>query len=120
MEQRIVIQAFDAHAATPEDWARYHAYRRVRVAEDFPDLPLLSDEQFVHELRRQMPFSVNHRLIALRAGEIAGNLILSVRREGTPDYETYAPYVDVGGGVLRAHRRQGIGRILLATLRDSP
>jgi ribosomal protein S18 acetylase RimI-like enzyme len=110
------IRPFEPHAATRDEWTRYHAYRRQRAAEEFPDLPLLSDDDFEHELRRTLALSVNRRLIAVRGGEIVGNMILGIRLAGTEGWEAYAPYVDVWGGVLMQCRRQGIGRALARAL----
>lgn len=112
----IAIRPFDPHTATPAEWAPYHAYRKQRAAEEFPDIPLLADAEFERDLRRQLPFVVQHRFIALRAGEIVGNMILAVRRTGTPGCEDFAPFVDVFGGVLVQHRRRGVGPALFAHL----
>lgn len=112
----IEIRLFDPQTATPAEWTPYHAYRRQRAAEEFPDVPLLADEDFAHDAQRHLPFTVNHRFVAMRAGEIVGNMILAVRRAGTPGCEDYAPYVDAFGGVLKQQRRRGVGRALLAHL----
>lgn len=112
------IRLFDPLTATRAEWTPYHAYRRQRAAEEFPDVPLLADEDFEHDAQRQLPFTVNHRFVAMRAGEIVGNMILAVRRAGTPGCEEYAPYVDVFGGVLKQRRRRGVGRALFAHLHD--
>lgn len=112
------ICLFDPQSASATEWAALHAYRRQRAAEEFPDVPLLGDADFEHEVQRQLPFTVNHRFLALQGGEIVGNTILAVRRAGTPGYDDHAPYVDVFGGVLKQHRRRGVGRALFANLHD--
>lgn len=112
------IRPFDPQTATRAEWTPYHAYRRQRAAEEFPDVPLLADADFEHDAKRQLPFTVNHRFVAMRAGEIVGNMILAVRRADTPGCEDYAPYVDVFGGVLKQQRRRGVGRALFALLHD--
>jgi GNAT superfamily N-acetyltransferase len=112
----IDIRVFDAHTATPAEWTPYHAYRRLRAAQDFPELPLLGDDDFEYDLRRPLALSENVRLVALCGGEIAGNMILGMRREGTADYADFAPYIDVWGGVLRQHRRRGVASALLGYL----
>jgi len=58
------IRPFDPRTASRAEWTPYHAYRRRRAAEEFPDLPLLGDADFEHEAQRQLPFVVNHRFIA--------------------------------------------------------
>ena len=37
------IVPFDPHAASPTKWTAFHAFRRVRAAEDDPGEPVLSD-----------------------------------------------------------------------------
>jgi len=71
-----------AQTATRAEWAPYHAYRRQLAAEEFRDVPLLGDAYFEHDAQRQLPFTENHRFVAVRAGEIVGNMILAVRRAG--------------------------------------
>lgn len=115
---RIEIRPFDPHTASRSEWANYHAYRRLRGAEDFPDLPLYTDADFEHEVRRHLPLVVNQRLMAVRGDEIVGNVLVVRRREGTEGYRDHAPYIDVGGGVLTPHRRQGVGRALFAALHE--
>ena len=114
----IEIRPFDPQTATRAEWTPYHAYRRQRATEEFPDLPLLGDADFEHEAQRQLPFVVNHRFVATRAGEMVGNMILAARRAGTPGCEAYAPFVDVFGGVLKQQRRRGVGRALFAHLHN--
>jgi GNAT superfamily N-acetyltransferase len=116
MVSSLKVQAFEPRSATRDEWTRYHAYRRQRAAEEFPDLPLMTDDDFEHELCRTLALSVNQRLIAVSGGEIVGNMILGTRLEGTEGWQAYAPYVDVWGGVLMQRRRQGIGRALLRAL----
>jgi len=112
----IEIRPFEPHTASRTEWAAYQVYRRLRAAEDAPDLPLLEDAEFEQFVRRQEPLVETRRLLALRGDEIVGNLVLWVRREGTAGYEDHASYLDAGGGVARLHRRQGIGRSLLQAL----
>lgn len=116
--ESIEVRLFEPHTATRAEWTPYHAYRRQRAAEEFPDIPLLADKDFEHDAQRHLPFTVNHRFVAMRAGEIMGNMILAVRRAGTPDCEDYAPYVEVFGGVLKQQRRRGGGLALCAHLHD--
>jgi GNAT superfamily N-acetyltransferase len=112
----IEIHPFEPLTATRDEWTRFHAYRRLRAQQDFPELPLLSDADMEADLRRKLVLNVNQRFLALRDGEIAGNMILGMRLEGTPDYADFAPYIDVWGGVSRQHRRLGVARALLAHL----
>jgi GNAT superfamily N-acetyltransferase len=67
-------------------------------------------------VRRHDPITESLRVIAVQDGEFLGNLILFFRRQGSPDWEAHAPFVNVWGGVVRVHRRRGIGRALLVEL----
>src|SRR4029077_1765934 len=67
-------------------------------------------------LRRHHPLYESRRIVAVREGALVGNLVLEFSRDGSAGFEDYAPFVSVWGGVLRAHRRQGVGRVLLAAL----
>lgn len=116
--ESIEVRPFDPRSATRVEWAALHAYRKQRAAEEFPDVPQLADPDFEHEVQRELPFTVNERFLALRSGQIVGNMILAVRRPGTPRHAEYAPYVDVFGGVLKQQRRRGVGRLLFAQLHD--
>ena len=117
------MEHFDPHAATPDAWAVLHAFRRLRAAEDDPGEPILSDAEFEHVARRPWPFWQSQRLLATRDGMIAGSIVLTTRREGTPDYAGHAPHLTVWGGVRRDCRRQGVGTALteavLAFMRDN-
>jgi GNAT superfamily N-acetyltransferase len=113
---RIDICPFDPLAASVEDWATYQAYRRTRQEEDYPGEPTVPDAEFERILRRQHPLHESRRIVAVREGALVGNLILEFRRDGSPGSEDFAAFVFAGGGVLRAHRRQGVGRALLAGL----
>lgn len=112
----VQIDRFAPATASRAEWDVYHAYRRQRAAEEFPDLPLFSDQDFEQDARRQYPFMVNHRFVAMRAGEIVGNMIIAERRAGTPGYHEFAPHVDVFGGVLKQQRRRGVGYALFSHL----
>lgn len=112
------IVSFDPHAATARDWARFHAWRRARQAEELPGDPVAPDGEFEEQLLQEHPLHELHHRLALRDGEIVGSLMLRFRRKGSPDSATHAPFVDVLGGVLRARRRQGIGMALLAAVHE--
>lgn len=112
----IETRPFDPHTASAHDWAKLHTYRRARQEEDHPGEPAMSNAEFEHDLRLRRPLHESQRIMALRDGEFVGNLILGFRRPGSPGGEDYAPFVDVWGGVLSPHRRQGAGKALLGEL----
>lgn len=110
------VRAFDPAATTADAWRRFHAYRRVRWLEEFPDDPVPADADTEAELRLERPLADVRRWLAWIDGEPAGLLHVFFRRAGTVDSEAHARYLDFAGGVPRARRRQGIGRALLAQM----
>jgi GNAT superfamily N-acetyltransferase len=116
LSQSFAIRPFDAETASPAAWAALQAFRRQRSVEDLPGEPMLSDADFEANVRRQWPLQQYHRFIAWHGEEIAGNLILGHRREGTPGAEDFADFVDLFGGVLNRFQRQGVGTALLPAL----
>src|SRR5258706_16218300 len=91
----IETRPFDPLAASVHDWAKFHAYRRTRQEEDYPGEPVMHDPEFERVRRQQDPLYEARRVMAIRDGELAGNLILELRRDGSPGCEGYAPVVTV-------------------------
>jgi GNAT superfamily N-acetyltransferase len=115
---RIVLRPFVPATATPGEWRDYHAYVNLRMREDSPDMPQVSDVDFKTNMQRQGPLFDHEYVLALIDGQIVASSSMSRRRTGTPDYELHAPYTHVTGGVRRAARRQGVGMRLLGALAD--
>lgn len=113
---QVFITQFDPQAATRSQWAAYHAFRRVRMAEDAPSDPIESDAHFEDNVTRAWTLYENGRFHAWAGEEIVATLGFEYRRPDTPNYEDYAKHVSVWGGVLRPWRRQGIATRLLAEL----
>lgn len=109
---------FDPFAASAAQWTAYHHYRRLRSEEDLPGEPVLSDAEFEHIVRRRRPHDEARRFMVLQDDRVVANLFVETRREGSPEYALRAPFIQVGGGVLRPHRRRGIATALLRTLDD--
>jgi len=114
----VELQFFDPSRACVAQWQRLHDYRHQRAAEDALDEPVVGNAEFETELKTERPLYQRQRLLALRDGAILGNLVLSYRRPGSPGSNDYAAHLDVGGGVLAAQRRQGVGSTLAAGLVD--
>ena len=111
------IEPFDVHGASASTWAAYQRYRRVRDLDRAPDMPLMSDAEFVRTLQREEPLVQHHRWTAWAAdGEPVGNLLASVRRPGTPGAHEHAELADAWCYVLPAWRRRGIAGRMLGTL----
>lgn len=110
------VTVFDPARASEAQWNDVLAYWRLRNEEDIPEEPQPSDVEIRRNVlqERDRPLYNIQRLLAQDAqGRLLGSLNMSYRREGTPDHATFAPFVDVWGGVLRAHRRQGVASRLL-------
>jgi GNAT superfamily N-acetyltransferase len=114
----VVLRHFDPHVADLAQWTRYHAYRRLRSHEDTPGDPVMADADFEHLLKRRWPLNESCRVAAWHGDEVVGNLMLEFRRPGTADYDSHAPFLNAGGGVLQPWRRQGVGTALLGALRS--
>ena len=111
------IEPFDVHGAGASTWAAYQRYRRVRDLDRSPDMPLMSDDEFVRTLQREEPLVQHHRWTAWAAdGEPVGNLLASIRRPGAPGAQKHAALADAWCYVLPAWRRRGIAARLLGTL----
>ena len=116
MGDLIDIRRFDAQTAAPDEWSRLHAFRRRRAAEDDPGEPVETDSEFERAARHRWPLQESWRFLAHDAGAVVGSLGFSARRENTPDFADFAPYLYVWGGVLASHRRRGIATSLLRPL----
>lgn len=113
---QIFIRQFDPQVATREHWAAFHAFRRIRMAEDAPGDPIESDADFEENVTRAWTLYESGRFHAWAGEEIIGTLGFEYRRPDTPNYEDHAKHISVWGGVLRPWRRQGIATRLLAEL----
>lgn len=116
--QRVDVRTFDPHTATSDEWAAYQGFRRRRADEEVFGEPQFSDADFERNLRQEWPFARYLRFAAWEGRKVIGNLMIEYRREGTPDYERFAPFIGVGGGVLTDSRRKGIASALMPHLRD--
>ncbi|MEK6851259.1 MAG: GNAT family N-acetyltransferase [Candidatus Thermoplasmatota archaeon] len=109
------VVPFDPVTASREEWRRYHAYRRRRHAETYPEDPLSDDETIETLLRRPHPeWDATRFVVLVPADEQVGELAVEHTREGAPSHETnkHLAFLDVE--VLRPHRRRGIGGAMFA------
>lgn len=112
-----VTTVFDPQCASEADWGNFLAYWRLRAEEDFPGDPIAPDADTRYNVQRPNPLYVVHRVLAVgEHAEFIGSLSASFRREGTPEYEAFVPFLETWGGVLRPHRRRGVASALLRTL----
>lgn len=113
----VKIVPFEPETASPDEWARFHAFRRQRHQETDPEDPVPDDRPVEAYMRRP---SLHWEMTGCavvdpdRAGAQIGRLSTEVARPGAPVYEANQHCMWVGPEVLRPYRRQGIGRRLLA------
>ena len=113
--------AFDAKAATREDWRRYHAYRRLRHEETDPGDPLAGDGTVEAWMRHDHPHWESLHLAVLEPGRPdvqVGEVSLEFSRPGAPPHEMNKDLAWAGVELLRPHRRHGIGRAMLAAVAE--
>jgi GNAT superfamily N-acetyltransferase len=110
---RFQVIPFNVDAAGPDMWAALHAHRRAIAAEFQPDDPVLSDEEYVYEIRRTDPLWESRRWLALDGPDVIGFADAWFRRAGTPNAEEFARYLKCYGDVVATARRKGIGTRLL-------
>jgi GNAT superfamily N-acetyltransferase len=95
-------------SASRDEWARYHAYRRLHHAEFRPDEPLPPDA--VIELRRKRPdpFQWRRWFHTVDGDVLVAELEAQGPRPESPEYATNSHLIWTEGYVLEAHRRRGI------------
>lgn len=110
MSSNLSPVAVDTKTATREFWARYHAYRRLRLAETRPDDPVKPDDLIEKDLRRDEPFDIRHRYELVRDGRLLSWFVASTAKPGSPGYESNKHILWTDASVHKDHRRQGIGQ----------
>src|SRR6266851_4604415 len=108
----------DAAKASPDFWARYHAFRRLRHAETRPDDPITPDDVVEKEMKRDDPFNVNYRFEIAAGGQMLSWFDARAVKPGSPEYESSKHLLWADGSVHRDHRRQGIGRSWIPVVLD--
>src|SRR5260370_16245694 len=98
----------DAAKATPDFWARYHAFRRLRHAETRPDDPITPDDVVEKEMKREDPFHVNFRYEIVAGGQMLSWFDAGAVKPGSPEYESSKHLLWAAGSVICAHRPQPI------------
>jgi GNAT superfamily N-acetyltransferase len=99
----------DTRIASPDFWARWHAYRRIRHAETRPDDPLKPDDLVEEVMKREDPFEFENRYEIVRDGQMLSYLIAVTVKPGSPEYETNKALMWADASVHPDHRRRGIG-----------
>ena len=114
---KLDIVPFDPETASRDEWARYHAYRRLRHAETDPDDPMLDDSSVEALWTRPDPMTKTHRFAVLDPADPEvqiGHIQFGVFKEEGPSYKGNEHVAQVDVALLTPHRRQGLGKQLLA------
>ena len=110
------IVPFDAHTASRADWTAFHAYRRARQQEAWPDNPIPSDEQFEEDDRERDPHGEHLRFVAKIPHGIVGSTWSYLLNPGSPNFAERARFLDAHVAVLGPWRGCGVGTRLLAAV----
>lgn len=120
----IQILPFAPATATREEWARFHAFRRVRHAESSPEDPVGEDatvEQWIHKFDRD-PEEANIRwqvVLADQPDVMVGEVDYTYRLPAAADFATTGHGGWGGISLVAPMRRHGIGRRLLRLIYDA-
>ncbi len=118
---KIRIIPFDPRTAAGNEWAKYHEFRRLRHEERDPEDPILEDETVEEMLKRQGPDSeiLRFAVVDTKRPECQiGWLYFRVFREDSQSYKENKHLAWVDLAVLETHRKQGIGKRLLAKVAE--
>ncbi|HET9410457.1 MAG TPA: hypothetical protein VFO75_01115 [Candidatus Dormibacteraeota bacterium] len=99
----------DANSASPEFWARYHAFRRARHLERRPEDPIVPDEAEEARMKRPHEFEIQYRYELARDGHMLSSFFCSTAKPGVPGYATNRHLMGADWEVAREHRRRRIG-----------
>jgi GNAT superfamily N-acetyltransferase len=111
----VMADTLEFHPATasPEEWMRYHVYRRQWQRERRPDEPLAPDDVARKRLERPDGRHYNFWYHVVDGDEMIAELHCEGPRPESPEYESNKHLMWVFAYVLKAHRRQGVGRSLV-------
>src|SRR5213594_1735102 len=112
----IQVVPFDPRTASPEEWRRFHVYRRAHQMETDPEDPVFDDETIERMERHSNVQWDWRRLVVLdrdRPDVTMGEVTLEFSRPGTPTHEQNAHIAHAWIGLLKPYRRQAVGSRLL-------
>lgn len=108
---------FDPPTADAALWKRFHAYRRRRHAESQPEDPVTPDADVEVWIRTPQLGGADRRWLVAHGDDVVGAASASWVVDG-PMLPTNGHLMWGGGGVLRAHRRRGIGTAIVRLVAD--
>jgi GNAT superfamily N-acetyltransferase len=106
----VVTAEFVPAHASPEEWRRYHAFRRRSHDEWRPGEPVEPDDVAQALLCKPSIRSWDHHWGLSIAGEMVSELSAETVRPESPEYETNRHLLWASAWVLEPYRRRGIGR----------
>jgi mycothiol synthase len=114
----IRFDPFDPTTASPETWARFHRFRRLRQAESRPEDPPLDDATTTAALKNEAasPEFQGFRFAIVDGADPEmqiGNFVYGYLRPESPSYPENHHSAQVQIAVLAPWRRRGIGRQVL-------
>ena len=104
------VREFDPVSASASEWAAYHAFRRQRHLEEYPQDPFVPDDVIERRLRHPDPYTAQHLALVHEGDRVVGEAWAGPMTAASPAYESNRHLLPAGGWVLSAERRQGIGR----------
>ena len=110
------LREFEPASATLREWAGYHAFRRLRHSEEYPEDPFTPDDVIERRLHRPDPYTAE-RLALVREGDrVVGEAWAGPVTPASPAYQSNRHLLPAAGWVLSEARRRGLGRLLVADL----
>jgi GNAT superfamily N-acetyltransferase len=107
---------FDARTACRAQWDQFHAYRRARHEETWPDEPIFSDSETEEDERDPDPHGDHLCWVAVKQDGIVGSVASYLRYPDSPGFAERARFLHAYGAVLKSWRGRGIGTHLLAQI----
>ncbi len=116
------IHPFDVSKASRDEWSRFHRFRRMRNAEVFPGDSVEEDstyEEWAVFMHTDNVVTSYYAMSKKQPDEIVGWLQMSFAKETSPSYKGNEYSLNVRSlGVLKDHRRNGIGTGFLKIVHD--
>ena len=103
------VREFKPKEASKEEWARFHAYRRARLAETDRQDDYFPDEETEVMAKRDDPFGEQIRFHAKDGQEVIGSFGSYIQNPTAPGYESNKHLLGVNFAILTPYRRKGIG-----------
>jgi GNAT superfamily N-acetyltransferase len=107
---------FDASNASRAQWDQFHAYRRARHEETWPDDPIISDSETEEDERDPDPHGDHLCWVAVKQDGIVGSVASYLQYRDSPGFAERARFLHASGAVLKSWRGRGIGTSLLAQI----